>query len=138
MKKLIAVAIFVSAVGPRWAFADDSFCTDWSKFNLCIPVASGVDGAFGYDFKGHQSRGLAETKVGSMKINSYSRAIFKFGGVTSDDGKGSPFLGADYELNGIKNPIPILADIRPGFFGGKNFSNGEYFYGIKASIEVMK
>lgn len=136
MKRLIlGLAILLACAGVARA---DSVCTDWGTFNLCLPVSTGVDAAFGYDFEGHRSQGLAETPWAKWKVIDKGILVFQAGGITSEDGKGAPFLGADYELNGIENPIPGVTSIRPGVYGGKDFHTNEWFYGIKASIPIIR
>lgn len=132
---IIGLAILLAGAGGARA---ESICTDWGTFNLCLPVTTGVDAAFGYDFRGHQSQGLAETGFAKWKVTEQGVVVFKAGGITTDNGKGAPFLGADYELAGISNPIPGFASIRPGVYGGKDFHTNEWFYGVKASMPIIQ
>lgn len=137
MKKLIGVFLFAAVIGSVSNLFAGDFCTDFGIGSLCLPIASGVDGAFGYDFKGHRSQGLGETKVGSVKVTSTSQLVLKAGGITTENGKGAPFLGFDYEIKGIENPIPGITTIHPGVYGGHDFHTNEWFYGLKASIPVF-
>lgn len=132
---ILSAAILLASVG---ALKAESICTDWGTFNLCLPVSTGIDAAFGYDFRGHQSQGLAETGFAKLSVTKTSLLVFKAGGITTEKGKGAPFVGVDYELNGISNPIPGFASIRPGIYGGKDFHTNEYFYGVKASIPIVQ
>src|SRR5205814_6144265 len=98
MKKLLMVlAVLLAGAGSGKAQIQN-ICTDWGQFNLCLPITSGIDAAFGYDFRGHRSQGLAETPFASWNMGLASKLVFKGGGITTDNGKGAPFLGADYEL----------------------------------------
>lgn len=136
MKKILGcIAIFMAMAGVARA---ESICSDWGTFNVCLPVSTGVDAAFGYDFRGHKSQGLAETGFAKWRATPSSLLVFKAGGITTDNGKGAPFIGVDYELNGITNPIPGVSSIQPGVYGGKDFHTNEYFYGIKASIPIIQ
>jgi len=112
----------------------DTFCTDWGKANLCLPVVKGVDTAYGYDFISNQSQALAETPIGIWNIKDDAKINFKFGGVLSEFHKGSPFIGIDYS---VENPLSAFIDINPGIYGGKNWSDGSYFWGLKASIQII-
>lgn len=135
IKKITLALVFIVGVG-GWVKADP-FCTDWGTFNICLPIASGVDAAFGYDFRGHRSQGLGETPFGSWSITPGSKLVAKVGGVTSQDSTGAPFLGLDYELKGIQNPIPGIASINPGIYGGRDFHTNEDFWGVKFSIPII-
>jgi hypothetical protein len=137
MKKLAIIVAFIILALVKPAFSEEKFCADLGRFEACVPIASGLSGAFGYDFRGHRSQGLGETKVGSVRVTKTSKLLLKAGIVTSDDSKGAPFAGFDYELESIENPIPWIT-IQPGLYGGKDFRNGDWFYGFKASIPVVK
>lgn len=131
IKKLLIFAVLLSCA----TFAKaDPFCTDWGKVNVCVPIARGVDSAYGFDFKGDQSQGLVETPIGVWNIKNDQKINLKFGGVISEFDKGSPFFGFDYA---IQNPMSMFIDINPGIYGGKNWTDGSYFWGIKASIQII-
>lgn len=132
MKKLIIVALL--GISLASAVFADTFCTDWGKANLCLPIAKGVDTAYGYDFKGNQSQGLAETPIGVWHVQQDATLNLKFGGVISEFDRGSPFIGLDYAFT---NPISAFANINPGIYGGKNWVDGSYFWGLKASIQII-
>lgn len=132
MKKLVFVVgwLFVSGIAKA-----DNFCTDWGKVNVCLPIASGVEGAFGYDFKGKQSQGLGATPIAKWNVHANHYLTLKFGGVTTANGKGAPFLGLDYNVN-IPNPTGINT-ITPGIYVGHDWHIHEDFYGVKFAVPII-
>lgn len=135
MKKIITgIALFVAMAGVAHSA---EICTDWGTFNACVPVTTGVSASFGYDFKNHHSHGLAETGFAKWRVASQGVLVFKAGGITTENGKGAPFLGVDYELSGVSNPIPGIMAIQPGIYAGHDFHANEDFYGVKASIPLI-
>lgn len=134
MKKMLFVALFlITGVGQA-----EEMCTDLGRFNLCLPITTGVQGAFGYNFKGHEMQGLAETSFGRLSLTETSMLVFKAGGITSENSVGAPFVGLDYQLKGAVNPIGGVLNISPGIYGGYDFDLDEYFYGVKASIPIIQ
>jgi hypothetical protein len=73
----------------------------------------------------------AETVVFSIK-----RVVITAGGVTSIQGKGSPYLGGHLL---IPNPTPSLVflnDLELGGFGGRDFQEGHWMAGIKIGKQI--
>lgn len=133
MKKILMAVFTLSSIAICRA---DNFCTDWGQFNLCLPITTGIDTAYGYDLKGKQSQGLADTSFGKWNVPVLNSSIdFRFGGVISEYEKASPYLGLNY---GMINPLSQIVDVSPGIYGGKNFNDGSYFWGIKASIQFIQ
>lgn len=130
-KILIAIALVAMASICR----AETLCTDWGSFNLCVPITTGVETAYGYDFKGKQSQGLASTAFGYWNVNKLGKFDFQFGGVASEFNRGAPFIGVGYRSDADANPI--LSQVHFGAYGGRNWNDGINFYGLKAAIEFI-
>lgn len=134
MKKLLMFGLFLfSAVLVK----ADPLCTNWGALNVCLPLSS-LNGAYGFNFNaingesGNQA--LVETMIGKIK----DKVSFTFGGAKTSGQEASPYLSVTY---GIANPIVNdqnpLSWIRPGVYGGKDFSRHAWIYGIKASVNIF-
>ena len=58
------------------------------------------------------------------------------GAVTSVDGEGTPYLGANID---VPNPVKMveLGIVKPGIFAGYNFRDKTALFGIKAAINLF-
>lgn len=100
--------------------------------NLVVPWDN-VNAVYLYDFQGQRNLVGGEAVVASIW-----RIQATVGGVTSLDGHGAPFVGGNLWFT---NPIPsiaILSEIKPGVFGGWDWTRGQAIFGFKAAIPLFQ
>lgn len=137
MKKLIvSLAILGSLVfSYKTAKADTSNATIYVNLGAVkfyLPVASGANATYLWDFNNKKSLVGTETPV-----VSYKQFTLTGGAVTTLDGQGAPFARVYYT---IPNPLDAFTtafnDYHLGAFGGRDFTVGgksAWIYGIAAS-----
>lgn len=138
MKKklmLLASVMFLAGI----AKADDpKLLFNFGKMNVYLPL-SNISVVYQYDMVGKRSLVGGETPfLGLWNLQ------FTAGAVTSVDGAGSPFLGVNLA---VPNPVPrtpfmasiseVISALNPGLFGGRNFKENSYIFGLKASMAIF-
>jgi hypothetical protein len=99
--------------------------------NLNVPWDN-VNVVYLYDLEGKRNLVGGEAVVASIW-----RLQATVGGVTSLDGQGAPFVGGNLWFT---NPIPaiaILSEIKPGIFGGWDWTRGNAIFGFKAALPLF-
>lgn len=99
--------------------------------NLTIPWQN-VNVVYLYDFQSDRSLIGGEAVVASIW-----RIQATVGAVTSLAGNGSPFVGGNIWF---PNPVPqiaILNEIKPGVFGGWDWTEGHSIFGVKAAYPIF-
>lgn len=131
-KLLLVIAILLASVGVLPADeTNPSILWNFGSFNILVPFKI-VDAVYLWDFVGKKSMIGAETPIAS-----YKRLQFVAGGVTSIDGQGTPFVGMHLLLvNPAENWIP-LSSFKPGLFGGRDFNQDAWVFGVKASVNLF-
>lgn len=133
MKKirLIIIAAFINLLPSLAKAADPNIFFSLGKLNLYVPFTE-IKVTSLYDFVGQSGLVGAETPIfGVWKLQ------FTAGAITSLDGEGSPFVGANLELqNPLSNFVPIT-DLKPGVFGGRDFNKNSWIYGIKVAKSIF-
>lgn len=131
MKKMLFVALFLGMVGSVKAVEESDILFKLGSVNVLLPF-SDVSATYLFDGVAKQSLVGAETP-----LIQWHKVQITGGAVTSIDGEGSPFLGANLLIdNPASNYIP-LSGIKLGAFGGRNFANNEWMAGIKAGISIF-
>lgn len=129
MKKLILILSLMLA--PIICRADSKLLVNFGSVNIYIPFTQ-LDVIYQYDFVGKRSLVGGETPLLSWK-----QLTFTGGAVTSVDGAGSPFIGMHLSLTNPAETWLPLNTIHPGLFGGRDFKQNAWIFGIKASINVF-
>lgn len=129
MKKLLLALALILA--PLSLKAESKLFTNFGGLNIYIPLTQ-VDVIYQYDFVGKRSLVGGETNIASWK-----QLTFTGGAVTSVDGQGSPFLGMHLSLTNPAESFIPLANVHPGLFGGRDFHQNAWIFGIKASVNVF-
>ena len=132
MKKiLLSIACLCLFVETVLAEDNPTIFFDFGQFHVYVPLKT-VNAVGLWDFVGKRSLLGAETPIAG-----YKRFEFVTGGITSMDGHGTPFIGADFVVsNPAENWIP-LSSFRPGLYGGRDFRNDAWIFGLKASIGLF-
>ena len=129
MKKLLLIVVLLLASVSAKA---DEIAVNFGPVNLLVPFSS-VDAVYQYDAVGKTSLVGAETPILSVW-----KLRFTGGAVTSIDGEGTPFIGANLAIsNPAENYVPLV-DVKPGLFVGRNFRTNEWIAGLKASINIFE
>ena len=129
MKKIFVLVLFLGMTGIAKAEGDILF--KLGSVNILLPF-SDISATYLFDGRAKKSLVGAETP-----LISWHKVEITGGAVTSIDGEGTSFLGANLAL---KNPIEnfsSLAGIKPGVFGGYNFNEDEWMAGVKASMSIF-
>jgi hypothetical protein len=129
MKKLFLAVVLLMAVGI--VKAEDNILFKLGTVNILLPFS---DISATYLFDGRSKRSLVGAET---PLIQWKKLQVTGGAVTSVDGEGAPFLGINLLLDNPLANYTSLAGIRPGIFAGRDFNDGEYMVGVKASVSVF-
>jgi len=100
--------------------------------SLSIPFKS-AQVTYMYDF--HESQNLVGGETPFITL--WDRVQGTFGGVTSLQGQGTPFVGGNIIIGNLLDKwITLPSDLLFGGFGGWDFNTEKPIYGIKASVRL--
>lgn len=133
MKLFNKVALVASLliVGAASLHAEEDVYANLGPIKLTIPWQN-VSATYLYDAINKES--LVGGETGFLRVWNIQGTL---GAVTTLEGRGNPFVGANLEL---PNPMPSLAflgDIKPGVFGGYSWNRGAAIFGVKASKSIF-
>lgn len=130
MKKPLLLLAFVALSCGKLS-AEENIWLNLGSLKALVPFAE-VKVSYLFDGIGKQSLVGAETPLFQFK-----RLQLTGGAVTTLTKEGSPYLGLHFSIpNPASNFVP-LAGIQPGVFGGRNFNDGEWMLGFKASASIF-
>lgn len=127
------IVLFLLSAGAVSLHADDVLFRI-GPLDLNIPFKT-AQATYLYDFKLNENLIGAETPV----LTLWNKLEGTVGAVTSLQGQGTPFIGGNVKLSEL---LPGLVNFPTGFsvgaFGGRNFNQGEWIYGLKASTRLWQ
>lgn len=130
--KIAALLSFVLGIAGSNVFADDTAYFKLGPLAINVPFKTARI-AYGHDFKTTEELIFGETPV----ISLWDKIEGTIGVVTSLSGRGSPTIGGDFMLGNILDKwITLPADLNIGGFGSRDFNQGQWMYGVKASIKL--
>lgn len=126
MNKLFISLILLASI----ANADDAYFK-FGPFELTVPFKT-ADVVYLYDGINSESLVGGETTI----ARGWDKVSATIGVVTSLSGNGTPYCGADLDAGSILQRYVNLGNIRIGGWGGRNFREGEWSGGLKASTKL--
>jgi hypothetical protein len=107
--------------------ANPNLCFPFEGANICIPLAN-TSAVYLYDALNKKSLVGAESPIVIYKASELT-----IGAVTTTSGAGTPFFGADYLVPNVP-VLQAISGVRLGGFGGRDFRDGVWTLGAKASV----
>lgn len=118
-------------MSPMMLNADGQIFTNFGSVKVMVPF-SDVSAVYLFDGVAKESLVGAETP-----LIAWQKLQLTGGAVTTVEKEGTPFIGINLRIdNPARNYVP-LTGINLGVFAGRNFNDGTYMAGFKASLSIF-
>ena len=133
----VVIALSVLLAPWRPAQADENAYFKYGPLSLTIPFKT-ADVV--YLFNGLGEDAVSQNLIGgeTTVLTLWDKVSGTVGVVTSVQGRGTPFVGADIAVGNALDKFLSLGPIRIGGFGGYDFNAEEAMAGVKASIQLWQ